>query len=142
MISIDLEWDGIEALYQAFESRLDKQFQDLLANRFPSAEEESEASRLDGFILEAEKTLTRLASNGCNHALSSCQEEDPFAIRASSLRKRANHLLELIERNAAQCRQLQSAARSALQELQRGGQFLHSVRGYRENQPRFVDSRQ
>jgi len=139
---LESELHGLEKLYQSLEIRLDKQSQDLLGNCFPEAEEAAEAARLHQQILEAETRLTQLVPVSRDSIPLSVAERGTITACAAALRQRAHHLLEIIERNAAQCRQFQSAAQSGLQELQRGGQFLQSVRGYRENQPKFLDSRQ
>jgi hypothetical protein len=140
MRDITKDLQGLEGLYLALESRLEKQYQDLLAHRFPNSDEEREAAALERRILEAEKHLARLSSTGGMDALALRAQRSAITACAASLKKRAQHLLELLGRNAAQCVQLQSAAQAGLRELQRGGQFLQSVRGYRENQPKFLDS--
>jgi hypothetical protein len=140
MHDITKDLQDLEELYLALESRLEKQYQDLLAHRFPSSDEDREAAALERHILEAEKHLARLSSTSGIDALASRTERSANAACVASLKKRAQHLLELLGRNAAQCVQLQSAAQAGLQELRRGGQFLQSVRGYRENQPKFLDS--
>jgi hypothetical protein len=137
---IDSNLKDLEELYLSLENRLEKQYQDLIARRFPDPAEEAEAARVGGQILAAETRITQLVR--ATHAnawqpLAGCNADTN---RAATLHSRVHHLLEIIERNAAQCRQLQREAQNALQELQRGGQFLQSVRGYRENQPKFLDT--
>lgn len=121
----------LEALYNALEGQLETQYRNLLEHRLPNPAQETEAARIGGQILKAESFLADLM-----HSTPSGAGTVPVA----PMQTRIHHLLEIIERNAAQCRQLQREAQSALQELQRGGQFLQSVRGYRENQPMFLDA--
>jgi flagellar hook-associated protein FlgK len=142
MNRIESELQGLESLYHSLEGHLEDQYQDLLSRKLPSPDRERTAADMDGQIRAWEKRLAELVSGGAGNASKTATERTMISARTSSLRERAQHLLELIARNAAQWHQLQSAAQSALQELQRGGQFLQSVGGYRENRPRFVDSRQ
>jgi hypothetical protein len=137
MHPIDPCLKDLEELYLALENRLEKQYRDLRARRFPDPAEEAEAARMGRQILAAETRIAQFLRSQPAPPVPWCQTD-----RAVSLRSRIHHLLEIIERNAAQCRQLQREAQSALQELQRGGQFLHCVRGYQENRPKYLDARQ
>jgi hypothetical protein len=131
---------NLETLYLELESRLDSQYQDLLAQRFPDSAAEAETANLERRLLEAEKLLSRNSSFGNTASLVPETGCVLTAADADSLRRQAQHLLELVRRNAAKCIQLQNSARCGLEELQRGERFLQGVRGYRENQPRFFDS--
>jgi len=111
-----------------------------MARRFPDSVEDADATRLSGRIRETEAQIAQLLQARQQIAPPSAERNTDHR-RADLLRGRMHHLLEIIERNAAQCRQLQREAQDALRELQRGGQFLQGVRGYRENQPKFLDSR-
>jgi hypothetical protein len=142
MHSIDTELQNLEVLYDRLEIGLEKQYQHLSLSRFPDAAEDNEASQLAEEMQKAEKQLARLVRPRDPDSAPASPEPSRFTARAAQLQKRAHHLLALIERNAAQCRELQRASQDALHELQVGGQFLQSVRGYRENQPRFLDARQ
>ncbi len=130
----------LEELYVFLESRLEKQYQDLLAHRFQASDEECQAAALERRILDAEKHLAKLASAGRMDALASQADVSAVNTHVTSLKNRVRHLLELLGRNAAQCVQIQSAAQAGLRELQRGGQFLRSMKGYRENLPKYLDS--
>ncbi len=132
----------LEELYRALESHLESQYQHLLAHQLPTSEEEHEAAALEQRILEAEKHLIRLSLMGGTKTFASRGEPGDIAPCTDSLKQQAQRLVELLGRNAAQCAQIQSAAQAGLRELQRGGQFLQSMRGYRENQPKFLDSSQ
>jgi hypothetical protein len=140
MTLLTSELENLARLYDSLQFRLDKQFQDFRASRFPEAGEEAEYASLQRQILDAEIRLTRIVYEVGNSPLRTGADRDAIIAQTATLRQHAHHLLEIIERNAAQCRQLQSAAQSGLQELQQGGKFLQSVRGYRENQPKFLDS--
>jgi hypothetical protein len=142
MPTAEQDLHSLETLYLALELRLERQFQDLLARRFPDAEGEERAASLARRIQEAGKPLARPLPGGNANSLPSAAKGMSTTPGTDSLRKQARHLLELIKRNAALCAQVQDAARCGLQELQRGERFLQGVRGYRENQPRFFDSHQ
>lgn len=129
-------------LYRSLEICLEKQYQDLLAHKFPPSNEGSQASALEHRVLEAEKNLARIVSAGDMNAPGSRTDGGALGESAACLKKRAQFLLNLLGRNAARCTQLQNAAQAGLREIQRGGEFLQSMRGYRENQPRYLDSHQ
>lgn len=130
----------LEELYLTLEYRLEKQYQDLLAHRFPDPDEKHEAAALERLILEATRNLARLSAVSGTISGASQADSSIMTSRTTSLAKRAQHLMELIGRNAAQCAEIRDAAQAGLQELQRGGRFLQGMRGYRENQPKFLDS--
>jgi hypothetical protein len=142
MNQIESELQGLESLYHSLEGHLEQQYQDLLSHLLPNPERERTAADMDKQIPEWDKRLADLLSDSTRNPSRTAAERTVISARASTLRKHAQHLLELIARNAAQWHQLQSAAQSALQELQLGGRFLQCVGGYRENRPRFLDSRQ
>ncbi len=130
MHDITKDLRDLEELYRSLEICLEKQYQDLLADKFPASDEGSQASLLEHRMLEAEKNLSRISACVAMSASATC------------LKARAQTLLDLLGRNAAKCKQLQNAAQAGLRELQRGGEFLQSMRGYRENRPRYLDSHQ
>jgi hypothetical protein len=140
MNRLESELENLARLYESLECRLEKQFRDFAENRFPEAREETEYASLQHNILDAETRLARIVAQVESSLSRTGADRDTITAQAATLRRHAHHLLEIIERNAAQCRQFQSAAQSGLQELLRGGKFLQSVRGYRENQPKFLDS--
>jgi hypothetical protein len=142
MHAIDTELRNLEALCDRLEVGLEKQYQHLRSHRFPDAAESNEAALLAGQMQKAEKRLAWLVRPHGPDSTPASPERSQSPARAAQLQKRAHHLLALIERNAAQCRELQRASQDALRELQVGGQFLQSVRGFRENQPRLLDARQ
>jgi hypothetical protein len=142
MPAIDTELHNLEGLYDRLEIGLEKQYQHLRLSDFPDAAEDIEAAQLAEQMQKAETQLAWLVRARDPDSKPSSPEGIGITARAAQLQKRAHHLLALIERNAAQCRELQRASQDALRELQVGGQFLQSVRGYRENQPRFLDARQ
>jgi hypothetical protein len=142
MNSIASELQCLEELYESLEMRLEKQYQNLRLNFDSDPAEEAGTARLVEQVLAAEKRFSRLAQITGASLDPSAPENCEVRPRAAHLQQQAHRLLELVERNAAQCRQLQHSARSALQELQVGGQFLQSVRGCRENQPKFLDAHQ
>jgi len=139
MHAIDTELQNLEALCDRLEVSLEAQYQHLRLRRFPDAAEDSRAALLVEQMQKAEKQLARQHEPNSKPA---SPERSQFSPRAAQLQKRAHHLLALIERNAAQCCELRRASQDALRELQVGGQFLQSVRGHRENPPRFLDTRQ
>ncbi len=142
MHSIGTELQNLEVLYDRLEIGLEQQYQHLRLSRFPDAAEDNEAAQLAEQMQKAEKQLAWLVRPRDPNLELTSPERSQFTARAAQMQKRAHHLLALIERNAAQYRELQRASQDALHELQVGGQFLQSVRGYRENQPRFLDARQ
>jgi len=142
MSPVEQDFQNVETLYRALELRLERQYQDLLAHRYNDSDGEAEDAELQRRLLEAEKLLAKSSSLRMVKSVVPATTGPSTVRGAISLRKQAQHLLELVERNVAQCVQLQNAARCGLQELQRGERFLQGVRGYRENQPRFFDSHQ
>jgi len=142
MHAIDTELQDLEALCDRLEVSLEIQYQHLSLRRFPDAAENNRATLLVEQMQKAEKQLARLLQQHEPNSKPASPERSPFSARAAQLQNRAHHLLALIERNAAQCCELQRASQDALRELQVGGQFLQSVRGFRENPPRFLDTRQ
>jgi uncharacterized coiled-coil DUF342 family protein len=60
---------------------------------------------------------------------------------ARQIQARAQQLLELAQENEKLLKRHQCVARESLQEIRRGARFLKSARGYRENHPKFIDSR-
>lgn len=69
------------------------------------------------------------------------RDREVVARRARQLQARAKQLLDLSQKNEKLLKQHQQAARKSLQEVRRGTQFLESARGYRENYPKFIDTR-
>jgi hypothetical protein len=142
MNRIESEMQGLELLYHSLECHLEDQYQDLQAHKLTSPDKERAPAAVDGQIRGCEKHLAELVSGGAGNVPMTAEERAMISAYTCRLRERAQHLLELVARNAAQWHQLQSAALSALRELQRGGQFLQSIGGYRENRPKFLDSHQ
>jgi hypothetical protein len=142
MHPIDLELQHLEELYDKLEIQLEKQYQDLKARRLPGPDEERQAATLGQQTIAAEKRIACFMRDleADPETFASCRSK--VASRAALLRARARHVLALIERNAAGLGQLRSAARESLRQLHVGGQFLQSVRGYREVRPKFIDARQ
>jgi len=142
MHALDTELQNLETLCDRLEVSLEIQYQHLRSRRFPDTAENHEAALLAEHLQKAEKQLARLLRQHPPDSMPASAERSRFRARSAQMQKRARHLLALIERNAAQCRELRRASLEALRELQVGGKFLQSVRGYRENQPRFFDARQ
>jgi len=138
MIPIDSELDALEILYEEVEARLDGQYQSILAGSPPDPVEERKAAGLERRVVEAESRIARLASEGGAAVTGSGQT----ASRAARLRMRAQHLMDLMERNMAHYRHIRAAACESLRELDRGTRYLDSVREKRENQPKFIDARE
>ncbi len=130
----------LEKLYLAMECHLEKQYQELLACRFPDSDERREAAAWECRLLEAEKQLANLSSSAALNESASQSECTITGVSVAALKERAQHLLNLLGRNAARCVQIRNAAETGLQELRRGERFLQGMRGYRENQPKFLDS--
>ncbi len=140
MSCVEKGLQSLETLYLALESHLEAQYQDLLAQRLPDSPGKAEAADLERRLLEAETLLSGSSSHDGMNPVAPDVERVWKTAGVTGLTARVQHLLELVKRNAAQCAQLQSLARKSLQELQRGERYLQSMRGYRENQPRFFDS--
>jgi hypothetical protein len=142
MHPIDLELQCLEELYDKLGIQLEKQYQDLKAHRLPGPDEQRQAGTLDQQTIEAEKRIARVMQEleADPETFASCRSR--VASRAALLRARARHLIDLIERNAAGFSQMRSAAQESLRKLHVGGQFLQSMRGYKEVQPKFIDARQ
>jgi hypothetical protein len=142
MHSIDLELQCLEELYDKLEIQLEEQYQDLKTHRLPGPDGERQAGALNQQTVEAEKRIACVMQEleADPETLASCRSR--VASRTALLRARARRLIDLIERNAAGFSQMRSAAQESLRKLHVGGQFLRSVRGYREVQPKFIDARQ
>jgi len=138
MIPIDSELNALERLYGEVEARLDRQYQTILAGSPPDPVEERKAARLEQKLVEAETRIARLVGE----RVAAVDGGSETASRAAQLKKRAQRLMDLIERNMAHYRQDRAATRESLRELDRGTRYLDSVREKRENQPKFIDSRE
>ncbi|MBZ5495460.1 MAG: hypothetical protein LAP85_03585 [Acidobacteriia bacterium] len=141
MNPIDSELQGLERLYDALECRLNQQYRNLETDRPADPDRERLMTDLVQRAEEASRRFVHLARDWQSSKPSN-RNRSEVASRASDLSERARQLLQLIERNIAGFGTLQRTARESLQELKLGEQFLQSVRGYRENRPKFIDARQ
>ena len=138
MTSMDSELNSLESMYGELEAGLDRQYQSILGGSPPDPMEDRKTARLEQPLGDAETRIARLVKERG----SVVDDGGKTKCRAAELRKRAQSLTCLIERNMEQCRQFQAATRDALQELDRGTRYLDSVREKSKNQPKFIDSRE
>ncbi len=136
------ELEKLETLCATLETRLESQYRDL-SSVFPATYLlESESYGFDTQLLDAERRLARLISARDMNDRAREVDGTALSVHAALLLKRARRLQELVERNAAEFRQLQDAVRKALRELHVGGQFLGSMRNCGHRSPKYVDALQ
>jgi len=129
----------LEGLFDTLELQLEKQRRESPA---PQAAADPAWPALAIRLQEAGRRLAGLAQRRAGQADACDPEAAAVHACADRLRQRLHRLLAMVEGNAAEWRQCRKACRDALQELHAGGQFLQSMRGYREHRPKCLDAHQ
>jgi len=132
----------LNELYNSLENQLGKLNHSLQHKSLWESGEVTLSGELIQKLLKLDHHLERLGSDWNAEKLNlPAGDREVVAGRARRIQARAQELLDLAQENEKLLKQHQRAARESLQEVRRGAQFLKSARGYRENHPKFIDTR-
>ncbi|MFH1572421.1 MAG: hypothetical protein ABIG68_00465 [Acidobacteriota bacterium] len=142
MTPIGTALERLDQLYQSIEDHLEREYTNLQAGLL-----DGESLLAEGADLAREMSLADLEVARLAELWQSCPvrgaegDRGGIALQASRLQERARSLVHLVQRNEAALRRLHEAARSSLEEVRVGAQYLQSMRYLQGSRPRYIDAR-